>query len=141
MKRNVIGTLVGFIAASALAFAQGTTPPAPRTPAEPQQPASKEITVTGCVTQGSSPTVFVLDNARQKPEDRSEKAASYILIASGEDLNFKTYLNQEVQVTGAPKIKTAPAPAPPAGQKAAEKDLPKFSAKMVTTVSDRCTTH
>jgi hypothetical protein len=139
MKRNVIGTLVGFIAASALAFAQSTTPPTPQTPADPQQPASKEITVTGCVTQGSSPTVFVLDNARQKPEDRSEKAASYILLASGEDLNFKTYLNQEVQVTGAPEMKTTPAP--PAGQKAAEKDLPKFSAKMVTTVSDRCTTH
>ena len=139
MKRNVIGTLVGFVAASALVFAQSTTPPA-QTPATPQQPAaSKDITVTGCVTQGSSPTVFVLDNARQKPEDRSEKAASFILVASGEDLNFKTYLNQEVQVTGAPEMKTAPAA--PAGQKAAEKDLPKFSAKMVTTVSDRCTSH
>jgi hypothetical protein len=33
------------------------------------------------------------------------------------------------------------APTPPAGQKVAEKDLPKFSAKMVTTVSDRCTSH
>jgi len=138
MKRNVIGTLVGFVAASALALAQSTTPP--QTPATPQQPAaSKDITITGCVTQGSSPTVFVLDNARQKPEDRSEKAASFILVASGEDLNFKTYLNQEVQVTGAPEMKTAPTP--PAGQKVAEKDLPKFSAKMVTTVSDRCTSH
>ena len=137
MKRNVIGTLVGFVAASALALAQGTTPP--QTPATPQQPASKEITITGCVTQGSSPTVFLLDNARQKPEDRTEKAWSFILVAAAEDLNFKTYLNQEVQVTGSPEMKAVPAP--PAGQKIAEKDLPKFSAKMVTTVSDRCTTN
>jgi hypothetical protein len=133
MKRQVIGVLASVMAASALIAAQsGTTPPQSATP----KPSS-DITVTGCLTQGSSPAVFILDNARQKPDDKTEKGQSYVIVASAEDLPLAANLNHEVSATGSADAKVA-APAP-AGQKAGEKDMPRFSAKSLTLVADRCT--
>jgi hypothetical protein len=132
MKREVLGVLASVLAASALIAAQsGTTPPQSAT-AKP----SADVTVTGCLTQGSSPAVFILDNARQKPDDKTEKGQSYVIVAASEDLPFAANLNHEVSVTGSADKVTAP---PPAGQKATEKDMPRFSAKNVTLVADRCT--
>jgi hypothetical protein len=134
MKRQVIGVLASVMAASALIAAQsGTTPPAQSGTAK----ASSDVTVTGCLTQGSSPAVFILDNARQKPDDKTEKAQSYVIVAATEDLPFAANLNHEVSVTGAADAKAAVAP--PAGQKATEKDMPRFAAKNITLVADRCT--
>jgi hypothetical protein len=134
MKRQVLGVLASVMAASALIAAQsGTTPPAQSGAAKP----SSDVTVTGCLTQGSSPAVFILDNARQKPEDKTEKAQSWVIVAAAEDLPFAANLNHEVSVTGAADAKVA-TPAP-AGQKATEKDMPRFSAKSITLVADRCT--
>ncbi len=133
MKRQVIGVLASVMAASALIAAQsGTTPPKSAT-ANP----SAHVTVTGCLTQGSSPAVFILDNARQKPDDKTEKGQSYVIVAASEDLPFAANLNHEVSATGSADAKVA-APAP-AGQKATEKDMPRFSAKSLTLVADRCT--
>jgi hypothetical protein len=133
MKRQVVGVLASVLAASALIAAQtGTTPPQSAT-AKP----SSDVTVTGCLTQGSSPAVFILDNARQKPDDKTEKAQSYVVVAAAEDLPFAANLNHEVSVTGSADAKVA-TPAP-AGQKASEKDMPRFTAKNVTLVADRCT--
>jgi hypothetical protein len=131
MKRQMFGLLAGVFAASALIAAQGasTTPP-------PQaNKASADVTVTGCLTQGSGPTVFILDNAKQRVDDKTEKAQSYVVIAAAEDLPLAANLNHEVSVMGSADAKVAP----PAGQKVDEKDLPRFSAKMVTSVADRCT--
>jgi hypothetical protein len=134
MKRQVIGVLASVMAASALIAAQsGTMPPAQSGTAK----ASADVTVTGCLTLGSSPAVFILDNARQKPEDKTEKAQSYVVVGAAEDLPFAANLNHEVSVTGSADAKvTTP---PPAGQKATEKDMPRFSAKSITLVADRCT--
>jgi hypothetical protein len=134
MKRHVIGVFASVMAASALIAAQsGTTPPQQSATAKP----SAEVTVTGCLTQGSSPAVFILDNARQKPDDKTEKAQSYVLVAGSEDLPLPANLNHEVSVSGsADATVTTP---PPAGQKVTEKDMPRFSAKNITLVADRCT--
>jgi hypothetical protein len=134
MKRQVIGVLASVMAASALIAAQsGTTPPPQSATAKP----SSDVTVTGCLTQGSSPAVFILDNARQNADDKTEKAQSYVIVAASEDLPFAANLNHEVSVTGSADAKvTTPAPA---GQKPAEKDMPRFSAKNVTLIADRCT--
>jgi hypothetical protein len=134
MKRQVIGVLASVMAASALIAAQsGTTPPAQSGAAK----ASPDVTVTGCLTQGSSPAVFILDNARQKPDDKTEKAQSYVVVGAAEDLPFAANLNHEVSVTGSADAKvTTPLPA---GQQATEKDMPRFSAKSITLVADRCT--
>jgi DsbC/DsbD-like thiol-disulfide interchange protein len=131
MKRQLLGVLASVMTASALIAAQSTTAP-PQNPT----PAKADITVTGCLIQGSSPAVFVLDNAKQKPDDKAEKAASYVVTQAAEDLPLAANLNHEVSVTGSADVK---AMAPPSGQKAAEKDLPRFSAKTVTLVADRCT--
>src|SRR5579864_2545476 len=133
MKRQLVGVLASVLAASALIAAQsGTTPPAQGAAAK-----APDVTVTGCLTQGSSPAVFVLDNARQKPDDKTEKGQSYVIVAASEDLPLAANLNHEVSATGSADAKvTTPAPA---GQKATEKDMPRFSAKSLTLVADRCT--
>jgi hypothetical protein len=132
MKRQVIGVLTSVLAASALMAAQTNAPQTTK----PTTVAS-EVTVTGCLTQGSGPAVFILENARQRPEDKTEKAQSYVVVAATEDMPFTANLNHEVSVTGsADAITMAP---PPAGQKTAEKDMARFSAKTVTLVADRCT--
>jgi hypothetical protein len=142
MKRQLIGVFASLMAASALIAAQGTATPPQQGTATPAQSAtakpSSDITVTGCLTQGSSPEVFILDNARQKPDDKTEKAQSYVVVGASEDLPFAANLNHEVSVTGSADAKSAAAA--PAGQKVAEQDMPRFSAKNVTLVADRCAT-
>lgn len=155
MKRQVIGVLAGVLGATALIAAQGsatqTTNPQSQTKA-----SGSDITVTGCLTQGSSPAVFILSNARQRPEDKTEKAQNYVVVASSEDLPFAANLNHEVSVTGTTDKTGASASSSMSsssssssstssttaqtGQNKNEKDMPRFSAKTVTLVADRCTT-
>jgi hypothetical protein len=130
MKRTIFGVLGSVAFAGALVAAQAN--PVPQNP--PDQAQKSEVTVTGCVIQGTSPTVFLLDNARVRPDDPNEKGKTYLLI-SADDL--KPHLNHEVSASGNAEAKTPPVP--PAGQKVNEKDLPKFTAKAVTMVADRCT--
>lgn len=134
MKRQLIGVFVSVMAASALIAAQSNATP----PQSATAKASSDITVTGCLTQGSSPEVFILDNARQKPDDKTEKPQSYVVVGASEDLPFAANLNHEVSVTGSADASAATPPA--AGQKASEQTMPRFSAKNVTLVADRCTT-
>jgi hypothetical protein len=132
MKRQLFGVLAGVLTASAFLAAQGTQNPPPQNAAPAQAMASADVTVTGCLTQGSSPTIFVLDNAKQKVDDKNEKAQRYLVVAASEDLPLAANLNHEVNVMGSPDAKVATAGAP-------EKDLPRFSAKTVTSIADRCT--
>ena len=140
MKRNltaVLGSL--FLAGSLVAAQTQTQPPPPTQPqvqSQTQTPTAPEITLTGCVIQGSSPTVFILENAKVKPEDPNEKAVTYVLVAAAEDLTWQQHLNHEVRVVGTTELRKATVP--PAGQKVAEKDLLKFTAKSATMVTDRC---
>ena len=140
MKRTVIGWIVGVVAATSLVAAQGAQTAqsaATTTPNDPQQKTA-DVSLTGCVIQGSSPTVYILDNARLKSDDANEKAKIFVLVNQVEDLDLKGHINHEVTVTGVAEAKTPPVP--PAGQKVAEKDLPRFTAKALVMVADRCTT-
>jgi hypothetical protein len=132
MKRNLIGLLASLVAATALVAAQSTTP----SQTKPAAPTPAEVTLTGCLIQGSGPTTWVLDNARANAQDRTEKGQSYRLEAVGEDLAFAQNVNHEVSVTGS--VEKAPAPTSP-GSKVTEKDLPKLSAKTLMAVADKCT--
>jgi hypothetical protein len=141
MKRTALSLLGCLAVASGLAFAQGTAqqPPPPQTQPPAQQEKQKpDVTLTGCVTQGSSPTTFILENARLNVDDRGEKGKIFMLVSAAEDLNFAKHLNHEVSVTGTADQKTMVTPA--AGQKVNEKDLPKLSAKSLISVADKCTT-
>lgn len=146
MKRNLLGMLVAIaLAAPLVAAQQQTTPPPPppqttATPAAPQDPKTnpKDITLTGCVIQGSAPTVFLLDNARVNTQDPSEKGRTFVIVEATQDLNVKTHLDHEVTITGKAEDKIPPIPKP--GERVAEKDLPRLQVSSLTMVADRCTT-
>ena len=132
MKRHSVVLVGSLVMAGALVAAQGGQTP-PQNPPEQKRPAPIEITLTGCLIQGSSPEIFILDNATAASADRADTAARYIL-AEWADFNVKAHLNQEVTVTGSVDVAK-----PPAG-KAEEKDLPRIAATAITLVSERCTT-
>ena len=163
MTRTVIGSLAGIFVATALVAAQSAppsqTPPAQTTPTSqapttqtpPRQtpppattPSSQDkdekdldVTLTGCIIQGSGPTVFVLDNAKNASQSAAEKGKTYVLASSGEDVDFVKNINHKVTVSGSAETKTAPMPQP--GQKVNENDLPKLKAKTVVSIADSCT--
>ena len=121
------------VGASAMPQQQPPPPPDPQAQTQPQKPPTEENTQTGCLVQGTTPTVFVFDNAKKDPKSPTEKAVKYIVVAPP-DLNLRPHLNHEVKIVGVWDGKTAPA-----GGKVEEKDLPRFSAKSVTMVADTCT--
>ena len=135
MKRHSVVLVGSLVMAGALVAAQGGQTP-PQNPPEQKRPAPIEITLTGCLIQGSSPEVFILDNATAASADRADTAARYIL-AEWADFNVKAHLNHEVTITGSADSKVAAMPKP--GQKSDDKDLPKLTAKSVTMISDKCT--
>ena len=115
---------------SILSAAQST-----QTKPAPQIPKMIDITVTGCLIQGSEPTVFVLDNSRINPADSKETPKKYLLINAVEDVHFKDLVNHEVTATGGVQMPTDVKPLPPP----AEKDLPTLTAHSIASISDRCT--
>ena len=129
MKRNLLGMIVAMALATPLVAAQQQQQ---QTPVNP-----KDITLTGCVIQGSAPTVFLLDNARVNTQDPSEKGRTFVIAPATEDLNISTHLDHEVTITGKAEDKVVPTPKP--GEKVDEKDLPKLQASSLTMVADRCT--
>lgn len=132
MKRQILGVIVGSAFATALVAAQGgQTPP----PAAPQSDKMKDVTLTGCLVQGSAPAVFLLEDAKQDPESKDEKGKTYFLSAAVPEL--KANLNKQVRIIG--QAETKEPPTPPAGQKVSEQDLPKLSVKTIASVADRCT--
>jgi len=125
----MFGMLVGTVLATALVAAQSAPP------AEAPQGNQKDVTVTGCLVQGSAPAVFLLEDARANPEDKNEKARKYFLSAAVPDL--RANLNKEVKISGQAETKEPPMPA--AGQKVSDQDLPKLTVKTISAVADRCT--
>lgn len=134
MKSQAIGFLGSLVIAATVA-AQGVAPP--QQAAADQRQKGTEVSITGCVIQGSTPAIFIIDNAKVKPDDPNEKPVSYVLVAGTEDLMLKEHVNKEVRVQGEIERRTPPVAAP--GQKVAEKDLLKFTTKGITLVADRCT--
>jgi hypothetical protein len=125
----VLATITCAAITVATIAAQNQTPPTQT----PQQSPKPDVTLTGCVIQGSGPTVFLFDNARKNPKDKTEKGTRYVIVAVGEDLPLRSNLNHEVELMGQAETKTLPTTG-----KVEEKDLPKFSAKSLTLVSNTC---
>ena len=122
-----------------------TTPPTQTPAAQKQVPP--EVVLTGCIVQGSSPTVFILDNAKKDPANANEKGVRYLLASVVEDVDLRTHLNHQVRITGEvdAKVSTDPVTAPPVPPvppppTEEEKSLSKLTAKSVTMVSDTCGT-
>lgn len=106
----------------------------PQTARPQQEKTLPDVTLTGCLVQGSGPTVFIFDRARKDPKDVKEVAGKYVVVVAAEDVDLRTHLNHEIRITGT----TDGRPVLPVTQKAEEKDLPKLSAKSVTMVAETC---
>jgi hypothetical protein len=128
MKRHTIAVFVGLVGAAALVSAQAAAQSAQR----PQTVKPVEITVTGCLVQGSTPTIFVLDKAKKDPASRTERAVSYVVINQIEDMDLTQFLNHQVLVTGTPDLRVTPE------RPRSEKELPTFTATAIADVSDTC---
>jgi hypothetical protein len=132
MKRILLGSfLAGLVSVSALA--QQAAAPAAQTP-QTAQTAINDVTLVGCVTQGSSPTVFLFENAVD-PADKNSKPRSFRLMAKVADVDLTEHVNHKVELKGTAEAKVPPATAT---GKVAEKDLPVFTAKSATHVATTC---
>ena len=136
MKTLVTALAVCFVVAGVSAQTQQQQQQQQAPPAqEAQKPAEVEITLTGCVIQGSGPTVFIIENARKDPKSTTEPAVKFIVVPATEDLNLRGHLNHSVTIVGVSDGK----PVVLMTKKVEEKDLPRISVKSVTMVADTCT--
>ena len=174
MRRETFSLLAALTIASAVTFAQQdpapaspapapapSSPapqnPAPRTPAQPapggsavQTPAGADVTLTGCLVQGSSPNVFIIENAKTATASPSDKGKSYVVAAApSATVDLRAQLNHQVRIVGlsddkAAVIATPSAPGAPSASatvaKVDEKDMPKFTTRTIARVSDTCVT-
>ena len=167
MKRAALSLMFSFAMAGAL-YAQNpssqpsqqpSSPPSSPAPASPASPGaqsqqkSDDVTLTGCLIQGSSPTVFILENAKASTDPATAKGKSYVLQVTG-SADLKPHLNHQVRIVGteaAASGSSAPssaAPSSPGGQSAqpgassasskGEASFPRLSARTVTMVSATC---
>ena len=139
--KNVVSALAltfAIATSAAVLSAQQTTPPPPPPAAEqtPQTPpATPDVKLTGCLVQGSGPTVFIFENAKKDTKSATEKGVSYMVVSTVADVNLRDHLNHQVEISG----KADPKPAPVTGAaKIEEKDLPTLTLKTVTLVSNTC---
>ena len=128
MNRQTIGVCASLVVAAALIGTQvaaQTAGQAGQAQAQAQAQAQKpaEVTLTGCLIQGSTPTTFVLDKAKKDPASRTEATQSYVVLSKAENVDLTRFLNHQVRITGTPE-KAAPSPA-------AEKDMPRLSASAI----------
>jgi hypothetical protein len=100
-------------------------------------PQTQELTVTGCVTEGTDAGVYILTNAVAKPEMQNIPRA-FRLTTDGADLDFTLHTNHQVQTTGRAELKPSPEPNP--GGRVDPRDLPAFAVKTIQSVSERCLT-
>ena len=171
MKNKVFSVFAAIAFAGTMVAAQDPQPrptptPSPASPSQPQSPSTqssissasetKDQSLTGCLVQGSGPTVFLLENAKIAADISSTRSASpsgqstassvgvtgktYVVSAIASSVDLKSQLNHQVTITGTGDAATASASAPAPAQNArmSEKDMPKFSAKTVTKIADTC---
>ena len=108
-----------------------------------QRRTSPDLTLTGCVVQGSGPAVFLLDNAKQDPKDAAEKSVKYYLSPAAPDINLRAHLKHMVRVTAEQDLKVSAMPvldppSPNAPRPGEERTLPRLIVKTVTMVSEKC---
>ncbi len=127
MKSFFASVVAGFVIAAVGGFQSQT--PRPKAAAAPA-----DVTVRGCVMQGSAATVFVLDNAKKDPKSTTEKSVRYLVVPGTEDLMLSAHVNHLVDIRGQVVAK----PAPAAGKPVTEKDLSTLTAKSLTMVADTC---
>ena len=67
---------------------------------EYQTPKSKEVSLAGCLVQGSGPSVFILENVTADPRDSAEKGQNYLLTSGSMSISFSQRLNSSPARSG-----------------------------------------
>jgi hypothetical protein len=109
MKRTVFAVTASVVLAGTLVAAQSQNPQSPGGSQQPQtspsasqpsqQKSGSETRLTGCLVQGSSPNVFVLDNARMSTDAKTAEGKKYVVVmADASDL--REQVNRQVTITG-----------------------------------------
>ena len=160
MKRAALSLMLSFAVAGSLYAAQNPNPTpqpsappsqAPSSPAPAPAPSptpsasaqdSKDVTLTGCLVQGSSPSVFILENAKMSTASASDKGKSYVVVVTGA-ADLKPHLDHQVRIVGGESIAAASSsPAPSAASSSDKKNdeasFPKLNARTVTMVANTC---
>lgn len=104
-------------------------------PPPAEAPQAVDLTLTGCVVEGTDTGVYILANAVATPET-PDVPRTFRLVSGGEDLDFTLHANHQVQAMGRAELKTVPEP--PVGGRIDPRDLPAFAVKSIRSVSDRC---
>jgi hypothetical protein len=153
MKRAALSLMLSFAVAGSLYAAQAQSPqsqpaaPAAQAPAAPQAPSvsvqtdkAADITVTGCLIQGSAPNVYVLENAKTSTAPADDKGKSYVVVVTGA-ADLKPHLNHQVRIVGGENASVKVTPTPGGAQievKQDESSFPKLNARTVTMVANTC---
>ena len=130
MRLPIVALVVCFVVAAGFAV------PGTLAGQESQTSKAKEVSLTGCLVQGSSPSVFILENAKADPRNSDERGRSYLLASGSMAVSFSAHLNNEVRVEG--KAEAKDEPAQPAGERVKESDLPKLTATKIMHVASTC---
>ncbi len=102
-----------------------------------------EEVLTGCIVQGSGPTVLIFDNAKKDPNSAGEKGERYVLTEAPKDVDLRKHLNHAMRITGEVDLKVSampdldPVPSDP-NRPVNERTLPRLIVRSVTMVSDKC---
>jgi hypothetical protein len=144
VMKAAVTTLAAVLAMTLGAAGTQATQATPQS-TDSQKQMPPEVTLTGCIVQGSSPTVFILDNAKKDPASTTEKGVRYFLASTVEDIDVRAHLNHQVRIVAeldakvsADPVTLPPVPPVPPPPTEAEKNLPKLKAKSLTMVSDTC---
>ena len=157
MKRAALSLMLSFAVAGSLYAAQAQSPqsqpaapaapaaqaPAPQAPSvtvQAGQDKAADITVTGCLIQGSAPNVFVLENAKMSTAAAADKGKSYVVVVTG-NADLKPHLNHQVRIVGGENAAIKVTPTPGGAQvevKQDESSFPKLNARTVTMVANTC---
>jgi hypothetical protein len=150
MKRAALSLMLSFAVAGSLYASQAPSQqpsspapaaPAPAASAQASQDKAVDITLTGCLIQGSSPTVWILENAKMSTASATDKGKSYVVVVSGA-ADLKPHLNHQVRIVGAENAAVKVTPTPGGAQvevKATdEAGFPRLNARTVTMVAATC---
>jgi hypothetical protein len=99
-------------------------------PPPPEQP---EVSVMGCLMQGSQPSIFILEGAKPAAGTTQDTGTRYQVVAESKDIDLLAHLNHEVQLTGA-----SMGAIPPPEKPVEEKDLPTLKVRALEMLSNTC---
>lgn len=100
---------------------------------QPTPPPPQDVTLFGCLTQGSQPSIFILEHARPTSGSNGETALRYLVLSDAKDVDLLSNVNREVELRG-----TVSGRVPPPEKQREEANLPTLRVRELTSNSTTC---